>query len=410
MRRAGAPLRRHQVGQERPALQVAPRRHRRRRPAPRLHLCRRRRARRDVAARLGQCQRHLQRRHRPGPQLPRSHPGGLCRARRQPQDRLHRHARRDPQQLSIFHAKPRSNGCTAPATMAASPRSRTPCRPTSKISSIAPIAIARSHHQDRDAQKMFDFDLLAKAIVRQTVLCVGDLMLDEFVYGEVSRISPEAPAPVLAVRRTETKIGGAGNVARNIAALGARCIFVSLTGDDMAGRFLKEELSADPLIEPLLVVDRRPADDAQDALRVRAFLDASVAGRCRAGRACIGAGGATAHQRRRGGTAPRRRRAAVGLCQGRADRPRGAPRHRRGAPARQARHRRSQERQSGVLSRRHFADAEPQGVFGSHAPAHPLRRGHRGRFDRGAAHGGCRSRAGDAQRGRHDARPSRWPA
>ncbi len=103
---------------------------------------------------------------------------------------------------------------------------------------------------------MFDFDLLAKAIVRQTVLCVGDLMLDEFVYGEVSRISPEAPAPVLAVRRTETKIGGAGNVARNIAALGARCIFVSLTGDDMAGRFLKEELSADALIEPLLVVDR----------------------------------------------------------------------------------------------------------------------------------------------------------
>jgi D-beta-D-heptose 7-phosphate kinase/D-beta-D-heptose 1-phosphate adenosyltransferase len=103
---------------------------------------------------------------------------------------------------------------------------------------------------------MFDFDLLAKAIVRQTVLCVGDLMLDEFVYGEVSRISPEAPAPVLAVRRSETKIGGAGNVARNIAALGARCIFVGLVGDDLAGKLLKEELSADPLIEPILVIDR----------------------------------------------------------------------------------------------------------------------------------------------------------
>jgi D-beta-D-heptose 7-phosphate kinase/D-beta-D-heptose 1-phosphate adenosyltransferase len=46
---------------------------------------------------------------------------------------------------------------------------------------------------------MFDFDALSHAIVRQTVLCVGDLMLDEFVYGEVSRISPEAPAPVIAV-------------------------------------------------------------------------------------------------------------------------------------------------------------------------------------------------------------------
>ncbi len=43
---------------------------------------------------------------------------------------------------------------------------------------------------------MFDFDALSQAMTRQTVLCVGDLMLDEFVYGEVSRISPEAPAPV----------------------------------------------------------------------------------------------------------------------------------------------------------------------------------------------------------------------
>jgi len=79
---------------------------------------------------------------------------------------------------------------------------------------------------------MFDFDSLSHAIGRQTVLCVGDLMLDEFVYGEVSRISPEAPAPVIAVQRSETNIGGAGNVARNIAALGARCIFVGLIGED----------------------------------------------------------------------------------------------------------------------------------------------------------------------------------
>ena len=83
---------------------------------------------------------------------------------------------------------------------------------------------------------MFDFDALAHAMTRQTVLCVGDLMLDEFVYGEVSRISPEAPAPVIAVQRSETDVGGAGNVARNVASLGARCIFVGLTGDDDAGR------------------------------------------------------------------------------------------------------------------------------------------------------------------------------
>lgn len=103
---------------------------------------------------------------------------------------------------------------------------------------------------------MFNFDVLSGATARQTVLCVGDLMLDEFVYGEVSRISPEAPAPVLAVQRSETNVGGAGNVARNITSFGARCIFVSLIGDDVTGEFLKAELSRDALMEAVLVVDR----------------------------------------------------------------------------------------------------------------------------------------------------------
>ncbi len=102
---------------------------------------------------------------------------------------------------------------------------------------------------------MFDFDALSQAIVRQTVLCVGDLMLDEFVYGEVSRISPEAPAPVIAARRSEINVGGAGNVARNIASLGAKCIFVGLVGNDTAGETLKAELAKEKLIEPVLVVD-----------------------------------------------------------------------------------------------------------------------------------------------------------
>ena len=102
---------------------------------------------------------------------------------------------------------------------------------------------------------MFDFDALSGAFSRQTVLCVGDLMLDEFVYGEISRISPEAPAPVIAARRSETSVGGAGNVARNIAALGARCIFVGLVGADEAGGRLADVLSRESLIEPLLVSD-----------------------------------------------------------------------------------------------------------------------------------------------------------
>jgi D-beta-D-heptose 7-phosphate kinase/D-beta-D-heptose 1-phosphate adenosyltransferase len=102
---------------------------------------------------------------------------------------------------------------------------------------------------------MFDFEALSNAMTRQTVLCVGDLMLDEFVYGEVSRISPEAPAPVIAVQRSETNIGGAGNVARNIASLGARCIFVGLIGEDDAGKVLKTALAREHLIESVLVSD-----------------------------------------------------------------------------------------------------------------------------------------------------------
>src|SRR5580700_1490412 len=102
---------------------------------------------------------------------------------------------------------------------------------------------------------MFDFESFHRAMVGQTVLCVGDLMLDEFVYGEVSRISPEAPAPVIAARRSETNIGGAGNVARNIASLGATCIFVGLIGEDAAGADLKAALAREPRIESVLVAD-----------------------------------------------------------------------------------------------------------------------------------------------------------
>jgi D-beta-D-heptose 7-phosphate kinase/D-beta-D-heptose 1-phosphate adenosyltransferase len=102
---------------------------------------------------------------------------------------------------------------------------------------------------------MFDFDTLAQAFSRQTVLCVGDLMLDEFVYGEVSRISPEAPAPVIAAQRSETNIGGAGNVARNIASLGGQCIFTGLIGEDEVGVKLAVTLQQEPGIESVLVHD-----------------------------------------------------------------------------------------------------------------------------------------------------------
>ncbi|HYQ06734.1 MAG TPA: PfkB family carbohydrate kinase, partial [Xanthobacteraceae bacterium] len=103
---------------------------------------------------------------------------------------------------------------------------------------------------------MFDFDEALKLVPKQTVLCVGDLMLDDFVYGEVSRISPEAPTPVLAVARSEIEIGGAGNVARNIGALGARCIFVGLIGKDDAAHTLSEAFAKlSGSVTPHLVIE-----------------------------------------------------------------------------------------------------------------------------------------------------------
>jgi len=103
---------------------------------------------------------------------------------------------------------------------------------------------------------MFDFEEALKFVSKQTILCVGDLMLDDFVYGEVTRISPEAPTPVLAVERSEVEIGGAGNVARNIAGLGARCIFIGLIGKDEAARTLTDAFAKlKDRIAPHLVVD-----------------------------------------------------------------------------------------------------------------------------------------------------------
>jgi D-beta-D-heptose 7-phosphate kinase/D-beta-D-heptose 1-phosphate adenosyltransferase len=85
---------------------------------------------------------------------------------------------------------------------------------------------------------MFDYEKRLAEILDATVLCVGDIMLDRYVYGEVSRVSPEAPVQVLAVEREEIAPGGAGNVALNIAGLGARCLLVGVAGSDPAGQTL----------------------------------------------------------------------------------------------------------------------------------------------------------------------------
>ena len=166
---------------------------------------------------------------------------------------------------------------------------------------------------------MFDFDHNLSQLSGVTVLCVGDLMLDDFVYGEVARISPEAPAPVIAVKRSEMVIGGAGNVARNIASLGARCLFVGLVGEDDAGRTLKAALAAEPRIEASLVVDgSRPTtrkvrfvSEHYATHHAARRLGRGAAGRCQDREGAARPGAAAAAARRCGG--------AVGLRQGRAD-------------------------------------------------------------------------------------------
>lgn len=76
------------------------------------------------------------------------------------------------------------------------------------------------------------------------ILVVGDVMLDRYWFGDVSRISPEAPVPVVKVERSEERPGGAANVARNIAALGAQAALLSVVGADEAGQSLARLLAA----------------------------------------------------------------------------------------------------------------------------------------------------------------------
>src|ERR1700741_4307969 len=108
------------------------------------------------------------------------------------------------------------------------------------------------------------------------VLCVGDLMVDRFVYGEVTRVSPEAPIPVLARTRELVMLGGAGNVARNVAALGGSVALAGLIGGDADANEAQRLVGEEPNVEGYLVTDpgrpttlkTRFVSGAQQLLRV----------------------------------------------------------------------------------------------------------------------------------------------
>ncbi len=91
------------------------------------------------------------------------------------------------------------------------------------------------------------------------ILIIGDVMMDSYLWGNVERISPEAPVPVVSVKKKENRLGGAANVALNIQALGANALICAAIGDDVEGdEFVRlmehQELNTDGLIR----VSNRP--------------------------------------------------------------------------------------------------------------------------------------------------------
>jgi rfaE bifunctional protein kinase chain/domain len=126
-------------------------------------------------------------------------------------------------------------------------------------------------------------DLIEKFSVLK-VLIIGDLMVDSYTWGKVSRISPEAPVPVVNVLRRESRLGGAGNVVLNIASLGATAMICSVIGDDAPGRELQKiildsNLSIEGLIvEPgrMTTVKERIIAGSQQVVRVDSETENSI--------------------------------------------------------------------------------------------------------------------------------------
>src|SRR5437016_1587778 len=102
-----------------------------------------------------------------------------------------------------------------------------------------------------------------------TILCLGDVMLDRFAYCDTERISPEAPVPVLLLKHTQSMLGGAGNVARNIAALGGKAVLLGLLGNDAAGAEVRALIRQIPAL-----VDRNVATAGRPTICKTRYLAA----------------------------------------------------------------------------------------------------------------------------------------
>jgi rfaE bifunctional protein kinase chain/domain len=106
----------------------------------------------------------------------------------------------------------------------------------------------------RQISSRIDVDALLHQFKKTTLLVVGDIMIDEFIWGTVSRISPEAPVPVVAVTRESLLLGGAANVVHNVHSLGGRVLLAGVIGDDQMGERIKELLASQKIDRGGLVV------------------------------------------------------------------------------------------------------------------------------------------------------------
>ena len=109
---------------------------------------------------------------------------------------------------------------------------------------------SKTNISEADASQISD---LLSRLPGACVVCIGDLMLDRYVEGRVSRLSPEAPIPVLEVQRETAMLGGAGNVLRNLAALGVTTELIAAVGVDRAGHELASLLAKEAHVTPRLV-------------------------------------------------------------------------------------------------------------------------------------------------------------
>lgn len=121
-----------------------------------------------------------------------------------------------------------------------------------------------------------DINQLFESFKQKKVLIIGDVMVDAYFYGGVARISPEAPVPIVNLKNTEERLGGAANVALNVAAMGAKPIMVSVIGEDVAAKTIyrlldKEKLPSEGIIQSenrITTMKTRVIGNQQHLLRI----------------------------------------------------------------------------------------------------------------------------------------------